>query len=570
MSPPKELLLDVRDLSVLFGDAAVVQQVTFALHSGECIGLVGASGSGKSVTSLALMGLLDTRHAHSTGQAILHTSTGRQDLLAADHEAIRRLRGKELAMVFQEPMTALDPAYTVGEQVAEAVRTHLRLDRRAARRHVEERFAEVLLPDPSRIYDRYPHQLSGGQKQRVMIAMALSCEPRVLICDEPTTALDVLVQREILDLLMALRRQRNMGMIFITHDLGVVREVADRVLVMRHGRVVEEATVQTLFAAPQHPYTRGLIACRPDPTVHPERLLTVDDVLQDPERALHHQVRMVTSPDREARVQALMQQPPLLRVEGLDKTYAGGGGPFQRKRPDVHVLHKIGFNVYPGETLGVVGGSGSGKTTLGRSILRLLEPTAGQVFYKGTDITTLGVDAMRALRRELQIVFQDPYSALNPRVTVGGAIAEAMRVHGIGSSDKDRRSRIISLLQRVGLEARHYDRFPHQFSGGQRQRIVIARAIALEPRLVVCDESVAALDVSVQAQVLNLLNDLKDAHGLTYVFISHDLNVVKYFCDRILVLENGRTAELGLADTVYDHPQAAYTRALIQAIPGRH
>ncbi|MDX9750090.1 MAG: ABC transporter ATP-binding protein, partial [Flavobacteriales bacterium] len=429
-------------------------------------------------------------------------------------------------------------------------------------------FDEVRLPDPARIFGRHPHQLSGGQKQRVMIAMALSCAPRLLICDEPTTALDVLVQREILDLLKELRRRRRMAMLFITHDLGVVREVADRVLVMHRGRVVEEAPTHRLFARPAHPYTQGLIACRPDPAVHPERLPTVDEVMRDPDALAPHRRRHTAPAERMAAAEALARQEPLLRVTGLGKTYPGRAAPFRRATPDVPVLHDIDLCVYPGETLGVVGGSGSGKTTLGRTVLRLLEPTAGRVSYKGTDITALPAGAMRALRREVQIVFQDPYAALNPRMAVGPAIIEAMRVHGIGHHDRDRRHAVQALLERVGLESAHYDRFPHQFSGGQRQRIVIARAIALRPRLVVCDESVAALDVSVQAQVLNLLNELKAEHGLTYIFISHDLNVVQYFCDRVLVLERGRVVETGPAHQVYFHPQAPYTQALVAAIPG--
>jgi len=564
-------LLEVRDLTVRFGESVVVDSISFALRSGECLGIVGASGSGKSVTSLALMGLLDKRHARTTGQALLGTDAGTIDLIALDEDSMRTHRGNDLAMVFQEPMTALDPVYSVGEQVAEAIRLHLKLNKAKARQRVVELFEEVQLPDPAALYDRYPHQLSGGQKQRVVIALALSCSPKVLICDEPTTALDVLVQREVLDLLKALRKKFSMGMLFITHDLGVVREVADRALVMHKGRVVEDATVEELFRAPKHPYTQGLIACRPDPDQHPKRLLTVDDVMRaaaEPVGSIPA-VPFITREERRAHVLQLMQQEPLLRVERLNKSYPGAKGLFRKAKDDAHILHDLSFAVYPGETLGLVGGSGSGKTTLGRSILRLIEPTSGNVFYKGRDLTTLSVEEMRRLRRELQIIFQDPYSSLNPRITVGGAIAEAMKVHGLGGDDRGRRMRITALLERVGLEAAHYDRFPHQFSGGQRQRIVIARAIALEPRLVVCDESVAALDVSVQAQVLNLLNELKEEHGLTYLFISHDLNVVKYFCDRILVLEKGRQAELGGSDAVYEHPQAAYTRSLIDAIPGR-
>ncbi len=567
MSGSNDILLEVRELCVHFGDSTVVDQVSFTLRSGTCLGLVGASGSGKSVTAMALMGLLDRRHARYTGEALLHTGDGTVDLLALDEKELRKHRGHHIAMVFQEPMTALDPVYTVGEQVAEALRHHTGADRRTARKQVVALFHEVQLPDPEELYGRYPHQLSGGQKQRVVIAMALSCAPRVLLCDEPTTALDVLVQREIIDLLKQLQRDRHMGMLFITHDLGVVRELADQVMVMRQGRVVESATTDELFATPEHAYTKGLIACRPDPARHPVRLPTVDEFLAQEGEPME---RLQVSPAaRDARLRILMQQEPLLRVEALEKSYPGARGLFRKPAADAHILHDLSFDVYPGETLGIVGGSGSGKTTLGRCILRLIEPSSGRVRYDGRDLTTLEAEDMRRLRRALQIVFQDPYAALNPRITVGRAIMEAMRTHGIGSSDRDRRARITALLERVGLEAAHFDRFPHQFSGGQRQRLVIARAIALEPRLIVCDESVAALDVSVQAQVLNLLNDLKDEHGLTYLFISHDLNVVKYFCDRILVLEQGRLAELGPADALYADPQAAYTKRLIAAIPGQ-
>lgn len=571
MSHSKAPLLDVRDLSVSFGDSTVVDSISFALRSGECLGLVGASGSGKSVTSLALMGLLDKRHASTTGQALLSTDAGIVDLIALEEKAMRRHRGNDLAMVFQEPMTALDPVYCVGEQVAEAIRLHLKLNKAKARERVVELFTEVQLPDPESLYDRYPHQLSGGQKQRVVIALALSCSPKILICDEPTTALDVLVQREVLDLLKALRKKHNMGMLFITHDLGVVREVADRAIVMHKGRVVEEATVEKLFEHPEHPYTKGLLACRPDPSKHPLRLLTVEDVMRASEQGDNSPVPppTVSRAERDAHVQELLRKKPLLRVKRLNKWYPGAKRFFGKATADAHILHDLEFDVYPGETLGLVGGSGSGKTTLGRSILRLIEPSSGHVFYKGKDLTSLSVEEMRKLRREVQIIFQDPYSSLNPRITVGAAIAEAMEVHGLGGNANARRERITALLERVGLEAAHYDRFPHQFSGGQRQRIVIARAIALEPRLVVCDESVAALDVSVQAQVLNLLNELKEEHGLTYIFISHDLNVVKYFCDRILVLEKGHMVELGPSDQVHEDPKAAYTRSLIEAIPGR-
>ena len=557
-------LLQVRELSVRFGQSTVVDRITFELQKGECLGIVGASGSGKSVTSLALMRLLDERSAQIEG-SVLYAGV---DLLDLKENEMRRYRGKEIAMIFQEPMTALDPVYTVGEQVAGSLRMHLRLDRKAARDRAIQLFDEVQLPDPASIHDRYPHQLSGGQKQRVVIAMALSCSPKILICDEPTTALDVLVQREIIELLERIQRERGMGMLFITHDLGVVREIADRALVMFNGKVVEDAPVTELFDRPQHPYTKGLIACRPDPGHHPKRLPTIDEVMSKAAAGIQLPLLSISRDDRRKYVEDLLKEPPLLQVEGLDKIFISRTGA-------AHILHDISFAVHPGETLGIVGGSGSGKTTLGRSILRLTEATNGSIRYRPAgssiplDLTELDATEMRRMRRELQIIFQDPYSSLNPRITIGAAIMEAMRVHNLGGNDGERRERTIHLLESVGLGAMHFDRFPHQFSGGQRQRIVIARAIALEPRLIICDESVAALDVSVQAQVLNLLNDLKQTNGLTYIFISHDLSVVKYFCDRILVLEKGSNVEMGIADEIYYAPQAPYTRRLIDAIPGK-
>ncbi len=559
--------LEVRGLTVRFGGNTVVDDVSFTVDAAECVGLVGASGSGKSVTSLALMGLLPQENTTVEGSAILHLEQGSVDLLRLTGKRIQRYRGNEIAMVFQEPMTALDPVYPVGEQVAEAVRKHLGLDHKAARRRVISLFEEVQLPEPEQLYRRYPHQLSGGQKQRVVIAMAISCGPKVLLCDEPTTALDVLVQREVLDILRALRAKHAMGMVFITHDLGVVAEVAERVLVMHRGKVVEQGDVQQVFSAPEHPYTKGLLACRPvkDPKGDPRRLPTVEDLLAG--RAPASTRELIAHEAKRAHVEALLRQPPLLRIEKVEKVFTRTHGPLG-KVERTPVLHDITFAVHPGESLGIVGGSGSGKTTLGRSILQLIQPTSGHVFYKERDLTTLSPKEMRSLRRELQIIFQDPYSSLNPRMAVGRAIAEAMEVHGIGAGQEERRERTVALLRRVGLEAAHFDRFPHQFSGGQRQRIVIARALALEPTVIICDESIAALDVSVQAQVLNLLNDLQDEHGLTYLFISHDLNAVRYFCDRILVLERGGIAEIGGAEEVTAHPASPYTRRLVNAIPG--
>ncbi|MCB9171150.1 MAG: ABC transporter ATP-binding protein [Flavobacteriales bacterium] len=564
MSDTLEVLLNVDALHVHLGGAHVVKDVSLTLHAGETIAIVGASGSGKTVTSLALMGLLPKGDTRTSGRVELCMEKEPVDVLAMPEEQLRRLRGTDMAMVFQEPMTALDPVHTVGDQVKEAIREHLDLSSRAATDHVLQLFHEVRLPGPEQLMHRYPHQLSGGQKQRVVIALALCCDPRVLICDEPTTALDMLVQRDILELLKVLACERRMGLLFITHDLGVVRELADRVLVMHKGEVVEQGSKEALFASPGHPYTRGLLACRPRPGDHPVRLSTVEDHLA----GRTGPTRRISRDQRAQRVDRLMQEHPILRVDALDKTYPSRSGIFSRKKPPVQVLRDVSFAVHPGETLGVVGGSGSGKTTLGRSILQLIRPTSGRVRYGDVDLTQADDATMRRMRRELQIIFQDPYASLNPQLTAGRAITEAMRVHRIGNDARDRWHRMIDLLERVGLEEGHADRFPHQFSGGQRQRIVIARALALRPRLIVCDESIAALDVSVQAQVLNLLNDLKEEHGLTYLFISHDLNVVRYMCDRILVLEQGRLVEIGPADEICEHPRAPYTKRLLDAVPG--
>jgi peptide/nickel transport system ATP-binding protein len=470
---------------------------------------------------------------------------------------LRHIRGAEIAMIFQEPMTSLNPVFTCGYQVAEAIRAHQNLSAEEARLRTIALFERVQLPDPEGMYHRWPHQLSGGQKQRVMIAMAMSSRPLLLICDEPTTALDVTVQKTILELIKQLQATEDMGVIFITHDLGVVAEIAHRALVLYRGKVVEEGPVKELFRNPRHPYTRGLLNCRPALHVKGERLPVVSDYLEGKEPTA---VPVATHGAAEpAKV--------LLRVEDLRVWYPAKKTLLGKVLRYTKAVDGVSFEVFAGETLGLVGESGCGKTTLGRALLRLVEPTDGRIFFEGRELSALTGAELKPYRSRMQLIFQDPYSSLNPRLTVGGAISEAMKVHGIGGSAAQRKEEVIALLEKVSLGAEHYNRWPHEFSGGQRQRIVIARALALRPSFIVADESVSALDVSVQAQVLNLLNDLKAAFGFTVVFISHDLSVIRYISDRILVMNQGRIEEAGDPETIYRHPQSDYTKKLIAAIP---
>ena len=571
------LILDIAQLQIRFpgeaGPKVAVKGLDLQLRRGQALGIVGESGSGKSVTALSLMRLLPAQAEVAAQRLHFYDAQGQAhalDQLGAS--AMRRLRGRHIAMIFQEPMTSLNPVIRCGEQVAEAIRLHLGLDRRAARQRTLDLFARVELPRPEEAYRKYPHQLSGGQKQRVMIALAVSCEPALLIADEPTTALDVTVQQHILRLLRDLQTERQMSLIFITHDLGVVAQVADEVLVMYRGDKMETGSVDALFAQPRHPYTRGLLACRPRMDLRLRRLPVVADFMGDTEETappVHERLEALRLPaeahaQRQARLQA---QPPVLEVAHLSKWYPGVRNAWGRRGEPVRAVDDVSFQVFPGETLGLVGESGCGKTTLGRTLLRLIEPTAGTIHYAGQDLCALDAAQMRALRREVQIVFQDPYSSLNPRLPVGRAIREPMQVHGIGAHEREREERVVALLERVGLQGEHAQRYPHEFSGGERQRVCIARALAVSPRFVVCDESVSALDVSVQAQVLNLLRDLQEEMGLTYIFISHDLSVVKYMSDRIMVMQAGRIVELGDAEQVYAQPAAAYTQRLIQAVP---
>ncbi len=570
-------VLDIQHLTTRFrtdsGTTTAVHDLSLSIQQGQTLGLVGESGSGKSVTSLSVMRLLPEVGVELLGGPVAFLG---RDLVAASAAELRDLRGRDLAMIFQEPMSSLNPVFTVGEQVAESIRRHTGAPPAEAMKRAEALFAEVGIPDPPTSVRKYPHQMSGGQKQRVMIAMALACNPKLLIADEPTTALDVTIQAQILDLLRKLRDERGMAILFITHDLGVIAEIADEVAVMYRGRLVERGPVVEVFRAPQHPYTRGLLACRPRPERNWTRLPTVadfmDTVLTD-DGHVELRAREMSDERLEALVhggrgrQVEVVGEPVLEVQDLCVHFPVSGGLFQRAAPPFKAVDGVSFRVGRGQTLGLVGESGCGKTTTGRAILRLVEPTAGSIRFRGQDFRALRGEALRTMRRHLQVVFQDPYASLNPRLTVEQTLTEPMKVHGLGADDIERRGRAERLLTEVGLSADHLRRYPHEFSGGQRQRICIARALAVEPQLVICDESVSALDVSVQAQVLNLLKELQEKRGLTYIFISHDLGVVKFMSDVMAVMQGGRIVEMGPADEVYEAPREAYTRNLIAAIP---
>ena len=556
-----------------------VNDVSFTLNKGETIGIVGESGSGKSVTSLSAMRLIPNPPGIiSGGEIIFHQKDGTTtDLLKISEEQMRKFRGNEIAMIFQEPMTSLNPVFTCGNQVMEAIILHQKLNNKAAKLLTLELFEKVQLPDPERIYSAYPHQISGGQKQRVMIAMAMSCQPSVLIADEPTTALDVTVQKTILQLMQKLQTEQEMGILFITHDLGVIAELADKVVVMYKGKIVEQGSVWDIFNNPQHPYTKGLLACRPPLDKRYTFLPTVSDFMQTDDKgnivdngvsvADFTKKLVISEKTRIASQKALFANEPVLTIKNLKTYFPIKGGFFGGITGQVKAVDNVSFDVYPGETLGLVGESGCGKTTIGRTIIRLEEPTSGEMLYKGKDIAKMNAKELRAFRKEVQIIFQDPYSSLNPRMTIGNAIMEPMQVHGILANDNERKKRVEELLSRVNLDPSHFYRYPHEFSGGQRQRIGIARALAVNPKFIICDESVSALDVSVQAQVLNLLNELKKEFGLTYIFISHDLSVVKYMSDRMVVMQEGKIEEMGDADQICNNPGTDYTKKLIDAIP---
>ena len=569
MSSP---ILEIRNLKIDFLSddewREVVHGIDFDVFAGRTLGIVGESGSGKSVSNLSVMHLLNPKVSRVKADAMLLEG---MDIKDFNEKRMADVRGKRIAMIFQEPMTSLNPVYRCGHQVSEMIRQHEKVTKKDARDRVISLFRQVMLPRPEAIYDSYPHELSGGQKQRVMIAMAIACNPQILIADEPTTALDVTVQKEILKLLKKLQRETGMGMVFITHDLGVVSEIADDVAVMHNGEVLERGTVKEVLQHPQHPYTQGLLACRPPLKIRLKKLPIVKEFLDGQWAGGKEQILrelQITDEERQQHLKQLYAQQPLLKVEHLQTWYPLKKGIFGRVYDHVKAVDDVNLEVFEGETLGLVGESGCGKTTLGRSILRLVEPTGGKVWFDGVEVTALMAAALRDFRKQAQIVFQDPYSSLNPRIRIGEAIAEPLKVHGIETDRKKCRQIVGDLLEQVGLEAAHYDRYPHEFSGGQRQRICIARALAVNPRLVICDESVSALDVSVQAQVLNLLNRLKRERQLTYIFISHDLSVVRFMSDRVLVMYNGKPVEYNDADELFEHPQNDYTKKLIAALPG--
>ncbi|UPL49087.1 ABC transporter ATP-binding protein [Hymenobacter sublimis] len=654
-------ILSVRNLTIDFqshrGNTRAVQNISFDLRRGETLAIVGESGSGKSVTSLALMGLIPLPPGQIvSGQARFQSEAlGEVDLLQLTDQQLRQVRGNDISMIFQEPMTSLNPVYTCGSQVVEALRLHTPLTEKEVQARTVELFTMAQLPRPEKIFTSYPHEISGGQKQRVMIAMAMACNPAILIADEPTTALDVTVQARMLRLIDDLRRQHHTAVIFITHDLGVVAEIADRILVMYRGRVVEQGSVLDIFTNPQHPYTKGLLACRPKLSVGQKKLPVVADFMRetadgnfivtenDPAQLLtneigglqelnsqnnsettktfpvEHSVSRPSEPQfgldaapglesgqplpleasgptnspqgfvgplslnegspaisnlsnesgstNPAGIGRTTADGPLLSVKELNVHFPIRKGFFNRKKEYVRAVDGVSFDIYPGETVGLVGESGCGKTTLGRTLLRLVEPTSGSILFEGVDLATLPAEELRRKRREFQMVFQDPYAALNPMMTVGEAILEPMRVHHVGGTRQQQKDQVLELLRTVGLKEEHYQRYPHEFSGGQRQRICIARALALQPKCIICDESVSALDVSVQAQVLNLLNDLKREFGITYLFITHDLSVARFMSDRLLVMRQGQIVESGPAAELYANPQHEYTRQLLAAIP---
>jgi peptide/nickel transport system ATP-binding protein len=557
-----EKLLSVEALNISFFkntiENQIIKDVSFEIHPNEIVAVVGESGSGKSISSLALMGLLPKGISKITNGSILFND---QHLTELSDKDFQKIRGKEIAMIFQEPMSSLNPSMRCGKQVEEILKQHSELSPSEIKTEILDLFEKVKLPNPERIFKAYPHEISGGQKQRVMIAMAIACKPKLLIADEPTTALDVTVQQEILELLKDLQEETKMSVLFISHDLSLVSELADRVLVMYNGRIVEQGFTEAIFKTPQHNYTKALIGARPSTEYRLKQLPTISDFMSDSVNKT-----IISDSERKKNHENLYAQAPLLEVINVQKTYLTKTGWFSKDRL-FNAVDDVSFKVYPGETIGLVGESGCGKSTLGNAILQLDKATSGSIKYKGNDITNLSTVEMRQLRKDIQIIFQDPFASLNPRITVGNAIVEPMKVHNIGSSDAQRKEKVIEILKKVGLNASAFGRYPHEFSGGQRQRVGIARTIALEPQLIVCDESVSALDISVQAQVLNLLNNLKQHYGFTYIFISHDLAVVKYMADQLLVMNMGKIEEIGEADTIYESPQKAYTKKLIHAIP---
>ena len=561
-------ILTIKNLSIRFNNTSVkaLDKVNIKIPRGKTLGLVGESGSGKSLTSLAIMGILPYNAIVVDGEIQYSFSKISQDLLKISEKEYRKLRGNNISMIFQEPMTSLNPVMTCGEQVYEILKQHTSLSNTQIKKKVIKLFDEVKLPRPEKIYKQYPYEISGGQKQRVMIAMAIACEPDLLIADEPTTALDVTVQKEILLLLKELQNKYQMSILFITHDFGVVKDIADEIVVMFKGEIVEKGMVGAVLKNPQHRYTKGLLASRPPQNTRPKKLITVSSFLETGEDL---NVQLITKEERVNRHKKIYAKIPELVVKDLQTSFSLKRNIFGKTTQELKAVNQVSFDLYKGETLGLVGESGCGKTTLGRTLLRLEQAKAGEVLYKGKNVLKFSRKEMLDFRKKFQIIFQDPYSSLNPKLTTGAILMEVLTVHNVLQTKKERWKRVIELLERVGLEEKYYNHYPHEFSGGQRQRIGIARALALQPEYIICDESVSALDVSVQAQVLNLLNDLKEEFNLTYIFISHDLSVVRYMSDRLIVMNKGRVEEIGDTDNIYKNPKSSYTQKLIDSIPGK-
>ena len=561
-------LLQIKNLCVDFitdsESVSAVKSISLEINKGETLAIVGESGSGKTVTSLSILQLLPSL-AHFKGE-ILFSEDGvkQENLVKLLSKSLLKIRGNKISMVFQEPMTSLNPVKKCGEQVMEAIILHEKIKESVARQKTIDLFSQVKLPDPATMLHRYPHQLSGGQKQRVMIAMAMSCNPSLLIADEPTTALDVTVQKTILELIKELQQKKQMGVIYITHDLGLFGEIADKVAVMYKGEIVEINAVKEIFTNPQHAYTKALISCRPSPSSKGKRLPVVSDFLN---KANANNNEPGLDSFKKNYRQSIDSSNELLKVENLKVFFPVKKNFLGKILKEFKAVDDVSFSVFKGETLGLVGESGCGKTTLGRALIRLIQPTGGNIFFDKINIAHIPDEQFRKMRKDIQIIFQDPYGSLNPRLTIGSAINEPMKIHNILPTEKQRKEKIMDLLQKVDLKPENFNRYPHEFSGGQRQRICIARALSLNPEFIICDESVSALDVSVQAQVLNLLNDLKAELGFTTIFISHDLGVVHYICDRIMVMKSGKIEEMGSADEIYFNPQSSYTQKLIASIP---
>lgn len=559
---PEKKLLSIKNLTISFPSKKernqMVHGVNFDIHENEIVGIVGESGSGKSISSLAVLGLLDKKSSQIEGEILFEN----QNLIDLKEKEFRKLRGCEISMIFQEPMSSLNPSITCGAQVIEILQQHQKISKKEGRAEVVRLFEKVKLPRATEMFDLYPHQISGGQMQRVMIAMAIACKPKLLIADEPTTALDVTVQKNIISLLKEIQQETGMSILFISHDLSLVSEICNRVVVMYQGNIVEQGEADDIFKNPQNNYTKALIQSKPSIDVRLKKLPSVKDFIENTV-----ETEIYTQEEREAFHQKTYAQKPLLEIIDLKKYYLGNKKWWFQKDTYVKAVDTVSFQLYAGETLGLVGESGCGKSTLGRTLMHLEKATSGSILYQGRDLTQLSGKEVKKLRKDIQIIFQDPFSSLNPRITVGEAILEPMKVHNLYKNHKERKEKVLSILNKVGLLPEHFDRYPHEFSGGQRQRIGIARTIALQPKLIICDESVSALDVSVQAQVLNLLNELKKDFGFTYIFISHDLSVVKFMSDQLVVMNKGKIEELGDADVIYKNPKSSYTQKLISSIP---